>query len=86
MDTDFKKMMISEPKAKNAQTQRLPPKRGGVKRQIFKGIAVAFGFGVGAGGVREKHAEEKGGGFLSSDTTTPNPSPTGYLSDALSET
>lgn len=83
----MRKMKIAEPKAKNTQTQRQFPKRGGVKRKILKEIAVACRYVVGAGGAREKHAEEcGGGGFLSSDFTTPNPSPTGYLSDALSET
>ncbi|KAG2673665.1 hypothetical protein I3760_13G102400 [Carya illinoinensis] len=79
MDTDLKKMMIEEPKAKNAKNQSLPPRRGGVMIRIFKEIAVAIG-------IREKHAEETGGGSLSSDSTTPAPTPTGYHSDALSET
>ncbi|KAB1226098.1 hypothetical protein CJ030_MR1G025591 [Morella rubra] len=74
-------MTITASKSKNPENQSLPPRRGQIKREIFKCLVMAIGSVV--VGFRRKNTET--GGFLSSKSATPAATRSGYNSDNPSE-
>ena len=66
--------------SKDRPERRFPPPRGRVKKEIFKSLVKSFGTVAGraSGAIRKR---EENGGRLSSTSTTPAETPSGYSSD-----
>ncbi|KAK9186045.1 hypothetical protein WN943_026406 [Citrus x changshan-huyou] len=76
--THFKKMEYEAYKLTKNQNLRLPPKRGQVLKKILKDL-------LGSAGGKRRRNGLGGGGGLSSSSSTPAETPSGYSSDAASE-
>ncbi|KAE8038929.1 hypothetical protein FH972_011391 [Carpinus fangiana] len=66
--------------SRNTYEESLPPRRGRIKREIFRDLAVKIRYLVGGFGRTQSETAD----FLNSNSTTPSATPSGYSSDASS--